>query len=97
MTDELLGVAAVGERCDGDLRQESGDEAEPDYEPDGGLADAVFVTKVSDDGEEHAVAGGQGRHEPAESDQEHERRRRSNRLGRILGSQRLHRGRLARQ
>ena len=79
--DEFLGVTAVGERCHDDLRQESGDEAEPDHEPDGGLADAVFVTEVSDDREQHAVAGRQCRHQPAEGKQQDERRRWSNRWG----------------
>ena len=68
-------MAAVGERGDEHLRQERGDEPDPDDDTDRRFADAVLVAVVVDDREQHAVAGGEAGHEPAERDEQHPRRR----------------------
>ena len=69
------GVAAVGVGGDQQLGEEPGEEPEPDDHADRRLADAVLVAVVVDDREQHAVAGGEAGHQPAERE-EHEPGRR---------------------
>ena len=63
--DQGAGVPAVGERGDRHLGDEPGDEADPDDGAERRLADAVLVAHVVEQGEQHAVAGGEeGADEP---------------------------------
>ena len=58
-----------------DLREERSDEADADDDADRCFVDAVLVAVVVDDREQHAVAGGEAGHQPAERNEDHRRRR----------------------
>ena len=63
-------MPAVGERGERDLGDEAGEEADADDRTERRLADAVGVAEVVEQGEQHAVAGGEeGAHEPEHDDE----------------------------
>ena len=64
--DDAPGIATIGDRRDQGLGEEGGDEADTDQPSDRGLADAVGFAVVSDDREEHAVAGCKRRRQAGE-------------------------------
>ena len=62
----MPGVTAVGDRGEEHLRQEAGEEPDPDDQAEPAGGDAVLVAEVVEHGEHHAVAGREQRSHGAE-------------------------------